>query len=96
MLFRSISQAAQFIESGACDIGIIALSLAVAPAMKSKGTYWEIPAEAHPALEQGAVILKSSKQQESAKSFLTFIKGVQGQEIMTRYGIIVPRSGTDQ
>ena len=96
ILGENISQAAQFIESGACDIGIIALSLAVAPAMKSKGTYWEIPVEAHPALEQGAVILKSSKQQESARQFLTFVKGVQGQAIMTRYGFVVPRSGADQ
>ena len=37
ILGENISQAAQFIESGACDIGIIALSLAVAPAVKSKG-----------------------------------------------------------
>jgi molybdate transport system substrate-binding protein len=90
ILGENISQAAQFIESGACDIGIIALSLAVAPAMKSKGTYWEVPAEAHPALDQGAVILKSSKQQESAKQFLAFIKGAQGQEIMKRYGFTLP------
>ncbi|MGH8760988.1 MAG: molybdate ABC transporter substrate-binding protein, partial [Burkholderiales bacterium] len=96
ILGENISQTAQFIESGACDIGIIALSLAVAPAMKSRGAYWEIPAEAHPSLEQGAVILKSSKQQESAKQFLAFIKGAQGQAIMTRYGFVVPRSGADQ
>ena len=96
ILGENISQAAQFIESGACDIGIIAFSLAVAPAMKSKGTYWEVPAEAHPALEQAAVILKSSKQQESAKSFLAFLKGAQGQEVMKRYGFVAPRSGVDQ
>ena len=90
ILGENISQAAQFIESGACDIGIIALSLAIAPAMKSKGTYWEIPAEAHPSLEQGAVTLKSSKQQESAKQFLEIIKGPQGQEIMKRYGFTSP------
>ena len=90
ILGENISQAAQFIESGACDIGIIALSLAMAPAVKSKGTYWEIPAEAHPAIEQGAVILKSSKQQEPAKQFLAVIKGAQGQEIMKRYGFAVP------
>jgi len=93
ILGENISQAAQFIESGACDIGIIALSLAVAPAMKSKGTYWEVPAETHPPLEQGAVILKSSKQQESAKQFLAFIKGERGQEIMKRYGFTVPSAG---
>ncbi len=93
VLGENISQAAQFIESGACDIGIIALSLAVAPAMKSKGTYWEIPVEAHPPLDQGAVILKSSKQQESAIQFLAFIKGERGQEIMKRYGFTVPSAG---
>ena len=96
ILGENISQAAQFIESGACDIGIIAFSLAVAPAMKSKGTYWEVPAEAYPALEQAAVILKSSKQQESAQSFLAFLKGAQGQEVMKRYGFVAPRSGADQ
>ena len=74
ILGENISQAAQFIESGACDIGIIALSLAIAPAMKSKGTYWEVPAEAHPSLDQGAVILKQSKNQEAARQFLEFIK----------------------
>ena len=90
ILGENISQAAQFIESGACDVGIIALSLAVAPAMKSKGTYWEVPADAHLPLEQGAVILKSSKNQEAARQFLEFIKGPNGQEIMKRYGFIVP------
>ena len=90
ILGENISQAAQFIESGACDIGIIALSLAIAPAMKSKGTYWEVPAEAHPSLDQGAVILKQSKSQESAREFLEFIKGPNGQEIMKRYGFVVP------
>jgi molybdate transport system substrate-binding protein len=90
ILGENISQAAQFIESGACDIGIIALSLAVAPAVKLKGTYWEVPAEAHPAIEQAAVILKSSKQQEPAKQFLAFIKDAQGQEVMKRYGFTLP------
>jgi len=87
---ENISQAAQFVESGAADVGIIALSLALAPVMKTKGSYWEVPAEAHPPLEQGAVILKSSKQPESAKQFLAFIKSVPGQEIMKRYGFTLP------
>ena len=88
---ENISQAAQFIESGACDVGVIALSLALAPTMKAAGTYWEIPAEAHPPLEQGAAILKSSKQQKTAKEFLEFMHGTQGQEIMRRYGFTLPK-----
>ena len=90
VLGENISQAAQFVESGASDIGIIALSLALAPTMKAAGKYWEIPAEAHPPLEQGAVILKSSKNREAAKLFVDFMKGPQGQEIMRRYGFTLP------
>ncbi|MFO0705507.1 MAG: molybdate ABC transporter substrate-binding protein [Nitrospira sp.] len=90
ILGENISQAAQFIESGACDVGVIALSLAMAPAMKSKGAYWEVPLDAYPPLEQGAVVLKSSKQQDSAKRFLEFMKSQLGQEIMTRYGFTSP------
>jgi len=90
ILGENISQAAQFIESGACEIGIIALSLAVAPAMSGKGVYWEIPVEAYPPLEQGAVILKQSKNQEAARRFLEFLQGSQGQDIMRRYGFTLP------
>jgi molybdate transport system substrate-binding protein len=90
VLGENISQAAQFVESGACDIGIIALSLALAPTMKAKGTYWEVPVDAHPPLEQGAVILKSSTHQQSSRQFLEFMKSSQGQEIMKRYGFTLP------
>jgi len=90
VLGENISQTAQYIESGASDTGIIALSLALAPSMKSSGTYWEIPAEAHPPLEQGAVILKRSTNQDGAQKFLEFMRGPQGQEIMRRYGFMLP------
>jgi len=90
ILGENISQAAQFIESGACDIGIIALSLALAPTMKTAGEYWEIPAAAHPPIEQGAVILKSSKHQDAARQFLDFMKSAAGQEVMKRYGFTLP------
>lgn len=90
ILGENISQAAQFIESGACDIGIIALSLALAPTMKTKGTYWEISDSYYPPLEQGAVILKQSKHPEAAKAFIEFLKSQPGQEVMKRYGFTLP------
>ena len=90
VLAENISQAAQFVESGAADLGIIALSLALAPTMKTAGRYWEVPSDAHPPLEQGAVILKHSKNQAVAKQFLEFMKGPEGQEIMRRYGFTLP------
>jgi molybdate transport system substrate-binding protein len=90
VLGENISQAAQFVESGACDAGIVALSLALAPQMKAAGRYWEIPAEAHPPLEQGAVILKKAMNQQKARQFLDFVKGREGQDILHRYGFTLP------
>jgi molybdate transport system substrate-binding protein len=87
---ENISQAAQFVESGASDAGIIALSLAMAPTMKASGKYWEVPADAHPPIEQGAVVLKRSTNQEKARRFLKFLQGNEGQEIMRRYGFLLP------
>jgi molybdate transport system substrate-binding protein len=52
---ENISQTAQFVESGAADIGIISHSLAVGPPLRDKGRYWEVPTDAYPALEQGGV-----------------------------------------
>jgi len=86
---ESVSQAAQFVQSGAADVGIVALSLAKAPVMAASGRYWEVPASFHPPLEQGAVIVKTRLHQVEAKSFLQFLQSVQGQEIMRRFGFVV-------
>ncbi len=88
---ENIAQAAQFVESGACEVGIVALSLALAPTMKVGGVYWEIPAGAHPPLEQGAVILKQSRHPEAARQFVELMKSETGQEVMARYGFTVPQ-----
>jgi molybdate transport system substrate-binding protein len=90
VLGENISQAAQFVESGAADVGIIALSLALAPPMQAAGHYWEIPADAHPPIAQGAVLLMGGKNSEGAKAFLSFIQGAEGQTMMKRYGFSIP------
>lgn len=90
VLGENVSQAAQFVQTGGADIGIIALSLAVAPAMKEAGAFWEVPVEAYPRLEQGAVVLKAAKDMKSARSFLDYIKGTEGMAALKRYGFSVP------
>jgi len=91
VLGENISQAASFVVSGSADAGIVALSLALAPAMKEKGRYFEIPTDGYPAIEQAAVVLKSSTQKETARKFLDFIKEPAVVEILQTYGFSVPR-----
>ena len=69
----NISQAAQFVQSGNAQVGIVALSLAVSSAMQD-GTHWDIPADMHPPIEQAAIVLKSARNKEAARSFLDFVK----------------------
>jgi molybdate transport system substrate-binding protein len=88
---ENISQAAQFVQSGNADVGLIALSLAVAPAMKDKGRYVEIPTRDYPPIIQAAVILKSSHNKELANQFLKFMKKPETVKLMERYGFAVPK-----
>jgi molybdate transport system substrate-binding protein len=91
VLGENIAQAAQFVESRAADIGLIALSLAVSPKMKAEGRYWEVPLDAYPRLEQGGVILSATKQPELARQFREAIVGPQGRETLRHYGFIMPQ-----
>ena len=83
---ENISQTAQFVETGNADAGLIALSLAIAPAMKAKGRYVEVPSSAYPAVEQACVVLKSSRRKDLARQLLEYVTGIEGKKILARFG----------
>ena len=92
---ENISQAAQFVQSGNAQAGIVALSLAVSPAMRD-GKRWEIPAEMHPAIEQVAIVLKDAKNKDSARAFLEFVKSAAGRAILAKYGFAFPEKDQER
>ena len=92
---ESISQAAQFVQSGNAQAGIIARSLTLSPGMKD-GKVWEIPADMHPPIEQGAAVPKNAKNKAAALEFLNFVKSAAGKAILKKYGFTVPESKQKQ
>jgi molybdate transport system substrate-binding protein len=84
VLGENISQAAQFAQSGAADIGIIALSLAQSDPMKQSGRYWIIPQSMHPPLDQAAVLVKGATP--AARAFYEWLKSPEVKAILQRYG----------
>jgi molybdate transport system substrate-binding protein len=86
----NIAQTAQFVQSGAADIGLLALSLAVAPAMRDQGRYWEVPLDAYPRLEQGGVILSWAQDRQAAQTLRSFLLGEEGRAVLKRYGFFLP------
>ncbi len=86
---ENISQAAQFVQTGNADVGLVALSLALSPTMKSAGRFVEVPAASYPPIRQAAIVLKSSKKQTLARQFLEYMKKPQSLEILRLYGFVV-------
>jgi molybdate transport system substrate-binding protein len=91
VLGENIAQTLQFVQSGAADAGIVALSLALAPPLQhsqaNQGRYWEIPPDQYPKMEQGGVIIIDSP---AARSFRAFLLGEAGRSVLKRYGFFLP------
>jgi molybdate transport system substrate-binding protein len=92
VLGENISQTAQFAQSGAAEVGVLALSLALSPALKSSGTYVEIPVAWYPPIEQAAVVVASSRQKPLARQFIDYLKKPGTVQLLQSYGFAVPQT----
>lgn len=90
VLGESVAQAMQFVQSGAADAGLVALSLARAPNVKQQGKLFEIPVSTYPRLEQGGTILKWAADVDAARALRGFLLSADGQAILTKYGFSLP------
>jgi molybdate transport system substrate-binding protein len=87
---ENISQAAQFVQTGNADVGILALSLASSPALRGKGKYVVIDDQSHSPLEQAYVILKQPKPNPEAYVFVEFVASPAARQIFESYGFKLP------
>jgi molybdate transport system substrate-binding protein len=86
---ENISQAAQFVQSGNAQAGLLALSLTLAPSMQS-GKSWEVPQDLYPPIRQGAAILKDAKNPEQARRFLVFLRSADARATLRKFGFSAP------
>lgn len=87
---ENITQAAQFVQTGNAEVGIIALSLAVSKELSSKGGYYLIPDNLHEPLEQGFIITKRAENNKLAKQFADYMGTKEVRAIMIKYGFVLP------
>ncbi len=90
VLGDNVAQAAQFVQTGAADVGIIGLSQALAPTLRDAGRYWEIPTDTYPRMEQGGVILSWAKDRAAAETLRAFLTGAEGRALLRRHGFSLP------
>jgi len=83
----NIRQTLQYAETGNVEVAIVALSLST----QSRGRWTLIPEELHKPIDQGIAIIKTTKNEQAARAFATFLNGPQGRAIMQKYGFTFPQ-----
>ena len=84
VLGENISQATQFVSTGAAQVGITALSLALAEQVARTGKHVVLPAELHAPLRQRMVLLKNA--QPAASALYEHLQTSQAQATLKKYG----------
>lgn len=84
---ENIAQAAQFADSANADAGLISLTSALTPRLSADGSYFVIPRDLYPPIEQGAVIIGNTKQRAAAHKLLDFLLSPAVQAEFARSGL---------
>jgi molybdate transport system substrate-binding protein len=84
---ENIAQAAQFVDSGNADAGLISLTSAMTPHMASSGTWFVIPRDLYPPLEQGAVIVSNTTQRAAVHKLLDYLLSPPIQAQLAKSGL---------
>ena len=84
---ENIGQAAQFVESGNADAGLLSYTSALTPTLSSIGSYFVIPRHLYPPIEQGAIVVKKSAHRTAAHKLLDFLLSPQIQAELAKGGL---------
>jgi molybdate transport system substrate-binding protein len=84
---ENISQTAQFVDSGNADAGLISLTSALTPRLSSSGSYFVIPRDLYPPIDQGAVIVSKTTQRAQAHKLLDYLLSAPIQAQLAKSGL---------
>jgi molybdate transport system substrate-binding protein len=87
---ESAAQAAQYVESGAAEVGILPMALAKGTRLSERGRFWVVPADAHPPIRHGGAIHARAIDREATVAFRDFLLSPAGRAILARYGFEFP------
>ena len=84
---ENIAQAAQFVDSGNADAGLISLTSALTPRLAASGVYFVIPRQLYPPIEQGAVIVSNTSQRAAVHKLLDYLLSAPVQAWFAKSGL---------
>jgi molybdate transport system substrate-binding protein len=87
---ENIVQAAQFVQSGNAQLGMVSLSLLRSPRLAGVGRYIVLPDAAGP-IEQAAIVTAHGRDNALAARFVRFLASPAARAIFERHGFALPR-----
>ena len=84
---ENIAQAAQFVDSGNADAGLISLTSALTARLSANGRYFIIPKDLYPPIEQGAVIVTRTTQRAAVHKLLDYLLSQPVQKQLSEAGL---------
>lgn len=94
VLGDNVAQAAQFVETGAAQAGMVAYSIVLAPPLARRGAWTLVPQEWHQRLEQGLAVLRRAAASPLAAAFVHQLQTPAGRATLARYGFVLPADPT--
>ncbi|MBL8340254.1 MAG: molybdate ABC transporter substrate-binding protein [Rubrivivax sp.] len=90
VLGANVAQAAQFVETGAAQAGLVALSLVLSPGLSGKGAYTRVPQAWHQPLEQALVVTRRAADNARAHAFVAYLETPPARATLRRCGFALP------
>ncbi|MDH4199946.1 MAG: molybdate ABC transporter substrate-binding protein [Spirochaetia bacterium] len=89
---QNVSEAAQFIESGAVDIGFTARSVVLPEGKKNREKYLDVDSALYTPIQQGACAIKYGMENhpKESKLFMEYLLSPQSADILEKYGFSSP------
>ncbi len=87
---ENVAQAAQFVQSGNAQLGIVSLAALHAPRLAGVGRYYLVPDTGLAPIEQGAVVTRHGAANPLAARFVRFLASPAARVILERNGYGLP------
>ena len=87
VIAENIAQAAQFVESGNAQLGLISLTAASSPHFKEAGTFIRVPTQSYAPIVQCAVVMAKSEHKDLAHAFLNWLLTPEVQARLPEMGL---------
>ncbi len=86
----NIAQAAHFVQTGNAQVGIVALSLVMGKIAPEQKSWWEIPENLYPPLDQAAVLTARGVENPAARLYLDFLSTPPARAVFNHFGFRLP------